>query len=89
MAWVNDFKPTIIWLIGGLEVLATVGIIAPLLIRSLTPLTTLSAIGLALVMARAVVTRLRRGEYSMLVSNLVLLGFALLVAYGRLVGFAV
>lgn len=89
MAWVNDFKPNIIRLIGGLEALAAIGIIAPLLIRSLLPITTPAAVGLALVMAGAVITHLRRGEYPMLVGNLVLLGLALLVAYGRLVGFAV
>lgn len=88
MTWVNDFDPNIIRLIGGLEALAAIGIIAPLLIRSLTPLTTLAAVGLALVMAGAITTHLRRGEYPMLIGNLVLLSLALFFAYERLVGFA-
>ncbi len=86
MAWVNDFKPNVIRGIGGLEALAAVGIIAPLLIHAVTSLTAMAAEGLALVMAGAVVTHLRRGEYPNLVVNLVLLSLALLVAYGRLVG---
>lgn len=89
MAWVNDFKPEIIRLIGVLEVCAAVGIIVPLLLPSLTMLTPLAGVGLALVMSGAMVTHLRRAEYRMLVGNLILLGLALFVAYGRLVGFAI
>jgi len=89
LAWVNDFKPEIIRLIGALEVCAAVGIIVPLLLHSLTMLTTLAGVGLALVMSGAMVTHLRRAEYPKMVGNLILLGLALFVAYGRLVGFAV
>ena len=87
--WANDFKPEIVRLIGVLEVSAAVGIIVPLLLHSLTPLTPLAGVGIALLMSGAMVTHLRRVEYPNMVGNLVWLGLALFVAYGRLVGFAV
>ena len=88
-AWVSDFKPEHIRLIGVLEVCAAVGLSVPLILHSLTMLTPLAAVGLTLVMAGAMATHLRRGEYWHMVVNLIYLGLALFVAYGRLVGFAV
>ena len=84
--WSNDFKPWHIKLIGVLEVCAAVGIIVPLFLLSLTMLTPLAAVGLALVMAGAMATHLRREEYVNVVGNLVWLGLALFLAYGKLVG---
>ena len=87
-AWVNDFSPEIIRLIGVLEVCAAVGMIVPLLLHSLTMLTPLAGVGLALLMSGAMATHLRRAEYRHITANLIYLGLALFVAYGRLVGFA-
>jgi hypothetical protein len=87
--WSNDFKPWHVKLIGVLEVCAAVGIIVPLFLLSLTLLTPLAAVGMALVMAGAMATHLRREEYVNVVGNLVWLGLALFLAYGKLVGFAV
>ena len=89
VAWSKEFKPAHLRLLGVLEVSAGVGMIVPLFLHSLTMLTTLAGVGLALVMSGAMVTHLRRAEYPMLVGNLILLGLALFVAYGRLGGFAV
>ena len=90
LAWAKDFKPEHIRLIGVLEVCAGVGIIVPLFLPSLTMLTPLAAVGIALVMAGAMATHLRRAEYPHMVGNLMFfLGPALFVAYGTLVGFAV
>jgi hypothetical protein len=88
-AWLNDFKPEHIRLISVLEVFAAVGLIVPLFLHSLTMLTTLAAVGLALVMVGAMATHLRRAEYWNMAGNLMWLGLALFVAYGKLVGFAV
>jgi hypothetical protein len=88
-AWANDFKPEHIRLIGVLELGAAVGIVVPLFLHSLTMLTPLAVVGMALVMAGAMATHLRRSEYPNMVGNLIWLGFALFVAYGKLVGFAV
>jgi hypothetical protein len=89
VAWVNDFKPQHIRLISVLEVCAAVGLIVPVFLPSLTMLTPLAAVGLALVMAGAMATHLCRSEYPIMVGNLTWLGLALFVAYGKLVGFAV
>src|SRR5215468_3753262 len=90
VAWSKDFKPQHIRLIGALEVSGGVGLIVPLLLHSLTMLTPLAAVGIALYMAGAMATHLRRSEYLYMVGNLVFfLGPALFVAYGKLVGFAV
>ncbi len=88
-SWSLDFKPWHIKLIGFLEVCAAVGIIVPLLLGSLTMLTPLAAVGVALVMAGAMATHLRREEYVNAVGNLVWLGLALFLAYNTLVGVVV
>ena len=87
--WANDFKPWHVKLIGFLKVCAVVGLIASLFLPSLSTLAALAAVGIGLVMAGAIATHLRRLEYPNILGNLVFLGFALFVAYGRLFGFAV
>jgi hypothetical protein len=90
VAWSKDFKPEHIRLIGVLEVSGGVGLIVPLFLQSLTMLTPLAAVGIALYMSGAMATHLRRSEYLYMVGNLmVFLVPALFVAYGKLVGFAV
>lgn len=88
MAWVNDFSPQQIRLIGALELCGAIGMMVPILLTSLPMLAVLGAVGLALIMAGAMATHLRRSEYSAIVMNLILLGLALFVIYGRWVGFA-
>jgi uncharacterized membrane protein YphA (DoxX/SURF4 family) len=90
VAWSKDFKPEHIRLIGVLEVSGGVGLIVPLFLHSLTMLTPLAAVGIALYMSGAMATHLRRSEYPHMVGILIFfLGPALFVAYGKLVGFAV
>ena|SRR5215510_2530404 len=89
VAWSQDFKPWHLRLIGVLEVSGGVGLGAPLFLHSLTMLTPLAAVGIALYMSGAIATHLRRSEYLHIVGILMFfLGPALFVAYGRLVGFA-
>jgi hypothetical protein len=87
--WSHDFKPWHIKLIGFLELCAAAGIIFPLFLQPPTMLTPLAAVGLALVMAGAMATHLRRDEYVNAVGNFVWLGLALYFAYGRLVDLTV
>lgn len=87
--WASDFKPEHVRLIGVVELGAAVGMIVLLFMPSLAALTPVVAIGMALVMAGAMATHLRRSEYVNMVGNLTWLGLALFVAYSRLVGFAV
>ena len=88
--WANDFKPGQIKLLGVLDVSGGVGLLVPLVLPSLAMLTPLAAVGIALYMAGAMATHLRRSEYLNMVGNLVVfLVPALFVAYGRLIGFAI
>jgi len=85
MGWVNDFSPNIVKVIGGLEVLAAIGLILPALTGILPVLTPLAAVGLVLTMLGAMLTHFRRGEPPMIAINLVLLLLAAFVVYGRFV----
>lgn len=84
MAWVEDFAPNTIRLIGGLEVLGAIGLILPMALGILPVLTGVAAIGLVLSMIGAAVTHIRRGEMPMLAPNAVLGLLAAFVAVGRL-----
>jgi uncharacterized membrane protein YphA (DoxX/SURF4 family) len=83
MAWVNDFSPNTVRAIGVLEMLAAIGLLAPLGLNILPWLTPLAAIGLILTMLGAAFTHLRRGETPMIAINAVLGLLAAFVAYGR------
>jgi uncharacterized membrane protein YphA (DoxX/SURF4 family) len=85
LKWVEDFSPNIVKTIGGLEVLAAIGLILPALTKILPILTPLAATGLVLTMIGAGLTHFRRKEYPMIIANLVLLALAAFVAYGRFV----
>jgi uncharacterized membrane protein YphA (DoxX/SURF4 family) len=62
MGYAEDFTDTNIKLIGAVEVLGAIGLILPWLTGIAPILTPLAAVGLALVMAGAVVTHIRRKE---------------------------
>jgi hypothetical protein len=90
VAWSKEFKPWHIKLIGVLEVAGALGLLLPLFVPSLAMITPFAATGIALYMAGAMATHLRRSEYPHMVGNLmVFLVPALVIAYGTLVGFAV
>lgn len=83
MPYTQDFSPNIVKLIGGLELLAAIGLILPSLTKILPILTPLAAVGLVLTMIGAIITHVRRKEYPVIIANLVLLAFAAFVAYAR------
>lgn len=88
VAWSKEFKPGHIRLLGILEVAAGFGLAIPLFVPSLSVLAALAAVGCALYMAGAMSIHLRRSEYGLMLGNLMVFIIpALLVAYGRLVGF--
>jgi hypothetical protein len=89
VAWSKEFKPEHLHLLGVLEVCGGIGLIVPLFLPSLTMLIPLAAVGIALYMSGAMATHLRRSEYLNMGANLIFFLLpALLVAYGKLVGFA-
>ncbi len=90
VGWAKEFKPEHLRLLGVIEVCGGLGILLPLFVPSLQVITPLAAVGVALYMAGAMATHLRRSEYVNMAGNLlVFLVPALLVAYVRLVGVAV
>ena len=81
--WVEDFKPRSIKVIGVLEVLGGLGLVLPALLGVGQDLVPLAALGLAMIMAGAAVTRISRREYKLMLADLtylVLIGF---VVWGR------
>ena len=65
-----------------------IGLIVPPLVHILPVLTPLAALGLAVVMVGAIVVHGRRKEYPNVAVNVVLLGLALFVAWGRFGAYA-
>ncbi|MFF5078459.1 DoxX family protein [Actinoplanes sp. NPDC000266] len=83
MGWASDWPAGSIKLIGAVEVLAAIGLILPRALDIAPVLTPLAAVGLAVVMAGAIVVHLRRKEPQMAAANAVLLILAVIVAAGR------
>lgn len=83
LLFVDDFSENTIRLIGGLELLAVIGLIVPALLDIATILVPLAATGLALTMIGAMWVHYRRGEMKDIPKNLGLLVVALFVAIMR------
>lgn len=82
--WVEDFSAGSVKAIGTLEVLAAVGLILPAALDIVPVLVPLAALGLAMIMVGAVVTRIRRHETTYMMADLAYLVLAGFVAWGRL-----
>ena len=83
MGWVKSVGSRGVRLIGSLEILGAIGLILPAVTGKLPWLTPVAAACLALTMIGAMITHGRRGEYSQIGVNVVLLLLTLFVAYGR------
>ena len=84
MGFVEDFSQMQVTGIGVLEIMGAMGVILPWATGILPWLTPLAAVGLALTMAGAFLTHLRRKELiPMGVVNIILFSLALFTAYGR------
>ena len=83
MAWAPQM-PRLTRFIGVMELLGALGIILPLLTHILPWLTTLAALGFAIIQVLAIGLHARRGETGKtLPMNLVLLALSLFVVWGR------
>jgi DoxX-like protein len=82
-AWVEDFSPSTLKTIGALEILGVAGLILPAALDIAPVLVPLAAVGLALVMVGAIITRLRRHEGKSILVNVAYPTLAGLVAWGR------
>ncbi|MEQ4303634.1 DoxX family protein [Plantactinospora sp. B6F1] len=81
--WVLDFSPGALRVIGALELLAAVGLILPALLDIAPVLVPITATCVALLFTGAAIMRLRRGERVTIIPDLVYLGMAVFVAWGR------
>ena len=86
MTWIADVGRGRMRVIGGLETLGAIGLVAPAVTGILPLLTPVAASCLAILMVVATIYHLRRpGEVQNVVLNVILGVIAVLVAYGRFV----
>jgi hypothetical protein len=83
MAWTEDFAPAMVKAIGGLEILGAIGVILPGALKIAPTLVPVAATGLAVLMAGAIITHVRRGELSAIAAPAVLLIVSAVLAWGR------
>jgi uncharacterized membrane protein len=83
MDWVEDFSEGAIKFIGGIEILAAIGLILPGLTGIAPVLVPIAATGLAGLQVGAVIVHAKRSEPQMIIGNVVLIALALFVAWGR------
>ena len=81
--WVEDFSDAAVKSIGGLEILAALGLILPAVLGIATVLVPAAAVGLVLLMVGAAVTHGRRHETPNVIINLVLGVLAAGIAIAR------
>jgi uncharacterized membrane protein YphA (DoxX/SURF4 family) len=84
MGWAETYPEGLIKLIGAAEVLGALGLVLPGALDVATWLVPAAAIGLAVIMAGAVVVHLRRNELQSVVMNVVLLALTVFVAVERI-----
>lgn len=84
MAWVKDSSMAFVRLVGLLEVLGAIGVVVPGAFGVAGWLVPWAAIGLAVLMAGAIVVHVQRGEgFKAAIPAIVLLILAVFVAWGR------
>ncbi len=83
LPWVQDFSPATVRFIGVMELLGAIGLILPAATGVAPILTPIAATGLAVMMALAVATHVRRKEPSGVAFTAVLFLLAAIVAWGR------
>ena len=81
--WAEDFSAGTVKGIGGLEVLAALGLVLPALLNIATVLVPLAAAGISVLMAGAAITHARRGEKTNVIVNAILGVLAAGIAIAR------
>ena len=83
LPWVTSTPVGLVRFIGISEVLGGLGLLIPSIFRFKPFLTVWAAIGLAVIMVLAAIFHVSRGEFEAIGMNIVLLAFALFIAWGR------
>jgi hypothetical protein len=81
--WAEDFTPGTFKFIAVIEALGAVGLILPAVLGIAPILVPIAASGMALYMAGAATTRLRRGEFPAMAGDVLILALCAFVAWGR------
>ncbi|MBK6913566.1 MAG: DoxX family protein [Ignavibacteriales bacterium] len=81
--WTKDVNSLPVRLIGLSEIIGSLGLILPSLLRIKPQLTSLAAIGVAFVMLLATLFNISMGETSVIGINILLFLLAIFVAWGR------
>ena len=89
MPWTKGVSAGSVKTLGALEILAAIGLILPGVVKTAPVLVPLAATGLVIVMIGAAVVHARRKENPMILTNLVLLILAAVVAWGRFGPYAI
>ena len=83
MTYVEDLPQPLVKVIGTLEVLGAIGLVAPAWTGVAPVLTPIAAAGFMALMVGAMITHLRRGEPKMIAANAILFLLAAFIAWGR------
>jgi hypothetical protein len=81
--WVEDFSPDAVKATGALDLLAAAGLILPAALNIAPVLVPVAAVGVVLLMAGAVIVRLRHGSRKAIAGDLAYLALAAFLAWGR------
>lgn len=81
--WTATADARVIKTLGGVEALAAIGLILPAVLGIAPVLVPVTAVCWALLMAGAMITHARDGEYKVITANVVYLAMAIFVAWGR------
>jgi hypothetical protein len=84
LAWVEQFSPMTVRLIGVAELAGAIGLVLPPLVGIADVLSPIAAVCLGVTMLAAIVVHLRRREFRALIPALILMVLAAFVAIGRL-----
>ncbi|MFD0203244.1 MULTISPECIES: DoxX family protein [Saccharothrix] len=84
-AWTENWSAGSIKAIGVLEMLGALGLVLPAVLDIAPVLVPAAAVGLMLIMIGAAIVRFRRGEFKLMVADLVYLALLAFVLWGRLV----
>lgn len=83
LPWTKDVSSVPIRLIGFSEILGSIGLILPSLLKIKPQLTPLAALGVAVIMLLAVIFNISIGHISVIGINIILFWIAVFVAWGR------
>lgn len=83
LLWVETAPLALVRFIGAVELLGVIGLILPAATRILPKLSLYAAMGLTAIQVLAIPFHMFRGEFSVLPFNLIYLGLAVLVVWGR------